>query len=73
MLVMMTYLICLNYMKRLLKTKYFRHAGYLFKDKRLCVPKSSMHELFIREAHKGSLMRHSGVAKTLDILHEHFL
>ena len=53
--------------------KYFRHDGYLFKDKRLCVPNSSMHELFIREVHKGSLMRHFEVAKTLDILHEHFL
>ena len=38
----------------------------------MCVPKSSMHELFIREAHEGGLMGHFGVSKTLDILHEHF-
>ena len=38
----------------------------------MCVPKSSMHELFIREAHEGGLMGHFGVAKTLNILHEHF-
>ena len=31
-----------------------------------------MHELFIREAHEGGLMGHFGVAKTLNILHEHF-
>jgi len=58
--------------KKVAHNGYFRHDGYLFKDKRLCVPKSSMHELFIREAHEGGLMGHFGVAKTLDILHEHF-
>jgi len=41
---------------------YFRYDGYLFKGKRLCMPKSSMSEL----------MGHFGVTKTLDILHEHF-
>ena len=51
---------------------YFMNDGYLFKDKRLCVPKSSMRELFIREAHEGGLMGHFGIPKRLNILHEHF-
>jgi NAD(P)H-flavin reductase len=28
--------------------------------------------LLVREAHWGGLMGHFGVAKTLDVLHEHF-
>ena len=46
--------------------------GYLFKENRLCVPASSLHELILREAQGGGLMGHFGVAKTLDVLHEHF-
>ena len=52
--------------------KFYRLNGYLFKENTLCVPMSSMHELFIREAHKGSLMMYFDVAKTLNALHEHF-
>lgn len=51
---------------------YFRHNGYLIKDKRLCVPKSSIRELLVQETDEGGLMGHFGVQKTLDILHEHF-
>jgi hypothetical protein len=43
-----------------------------FKENKLCVPASSLHELLVREAHEGGLMSHFGVAKTLDVLHEHF-
>jgi hypothetical protein len=39
--------------------KYYRHDGYLFFENRLCVPHSSLRELFLREAHGGGLMRHS--------------
>jgi hypothetical protein len=46
-------------------------TSYLFKENRLCVPASSLREFFVREAHKGGLMGHFGVAKTLDVLHEH--
>jgi len=51
---------------------FYRFDGYLFKEKRLCVSNCSMHELLICEAHMSGLMRHFRVAKTLDVLHEHF-
>jgi hypothetical protein len=38
----------------------------------LCVPALSLRELLVREVHGGGLMGHFGVAKTLDVLHEHF-
>ncbi|XP_073038070.1 LOW QUALITY PROTEIN: uncharacterized protein [Primulina eburnea] len=49
-----------------------RHKGFLFREDRLCIPKSSIRELLVREAHGGGLMGHFGVAKTLSALHEHF-
>ena len=52
--------------------KFYRHDGYLFRENRICVPKCSMRELLVREAHSGGLMGHFGVAKTLDVLIEHF-
>ncbi|KAL5752228.1 hypothetical protein ACOSQ2_022735 [Xanthoceras sorbifolium] len=52
--------------------KFYRHDGFLFKETKLCVPKSSLRELLVREAHGGGLMGHFGIAKTLDVLHEHF-
>ncbi|KAI9157174.1 hypothetical protein LWI28_017969 [Acer negundo] len=52
--------------------KFYRHDGFLFRETKLCVPKSSLRELLVREAHGGGLMGHFGIAKTLDVLHEHF-
>ena len=52
--------------------KFYRHDGFLFKEKRLCIPNCSMRELLVKESHKGGLMGHFGVQKTLDVLHEHF-
>jgi hypothetical protein len=52
--------------------KFYRLDGYLFRRNQLCVPNSSMRELLVREAHRGGLMGHFGVRKTLDVLHEHF-
>ncbi|KAL7596133.1 hypothetical protein Lser_V15G29757 [Lactuca serriola] len=49
-----------------------RHNGFLFKESRLCIPKSSLRELLVREAHSGGLMGYFGIAKTLSTLQEHF-
>ncbi|KAF8088613.1 hypothetical protein N665_0534s0003 [Sinapis alba] len=52
--------------------KYCQSDGFLFFENRLCVPKCSLRELFVRESHGGGLMRHFGVSKTLSSLKEHF-
>ena len=46
--------------------------GFLFKNGRLCIPRGSIRDLLIREAHGGSLAGHFGITKTLEILNEHF-
>ncbi|RDX94554.1 Tf2-6, partial [Mucuna pruriens] len=51
---------------------FFRHEGFLFKDKRLFVPKSSIRELLVKETHEGGLMGHYGELKTFETLNEHF-
>ncbi|RDX76421.1 Tf2-8, partial [Mucuna pruriens] len=50
----------------------FKHEGYLFKDKRLYVPKSSIRELLVKEAHEGGIIDHFGGHKTFETLSEHF-
>ncbi|XP_058006770.1 uncharacterized protein LOC131182138 [Hevea brasiliensis] len=52
--------------------KFYRHNGFLFRENKLCVPKCSIRELLVKESHAGGLMGHFGVAKTLEILKEHF-
>ena len=52
--------------------KIYRHDGFLFRENKLCVPMCSLHEFFVRDAHDGGLMGHFGVAKTLEIFHDHF-
>ncbi|KAF8053947.1 hypothetical protein N665_1360s0008 [Sinapis alba] len=51
---------------------YYQHDGFLFKDKKLCIPRGSMRDLLTREAHGGGLMGHFGRDKTLSVLTEHF-
>lgn len=46
--------------------------GYLFKGNKLCVPKSGVRELLVKEVHSGGSAGHFGIQKTLDILGEHF-
>ncbi|XP_074304655.1 uncharacterized protein LOC141639422 [Silene latifolia] len=46
--------------------------GFLFKGNRMCVPRHLIRELLIREAHGGGLAGHFGVAKTMEVLKEHF-
>ncbi|XP_048627321.1 uncharacterized protein LOC125596017 [Brassica napus] len=51
---------------------YYQHEGFLFKEKKLCIPKGSMRELLVREARGGGLMGHFGRDKTLSVLTDHF-
>ncbi|XP_024014856.1 uncharacterized protein LOC112088827 [Eutrema salsugineum] len=51
---------------------FYLHDGFLFREKRLCIPQGSMRELLIRESHGGGLMGHFGIDKTLSVLVEHF-
>ena len=52
--------------------RFFKHDDYLFRENKLCVPRCSMRELLVREAHSGGLMGHFGVKKTIEILSEYF-
>ncbi|XP_071900973.1 uncharacterized protein [Coffea arabica] len=47
---------------------YFISQGFLYYKDKLCIPKSSMRTLLVKEAHGGGLMGHFGIAKTLMIL-----
>jgi hypothetical protein len=51
------------------KDGFFRYDEFLFRKNKLCVPNCSLRELLVREAHKGGLMGHFGISKTLDVLH----
>ncbi|KAG7564287.1 Reverse transcriptase domain [Arabidopsis suecica] len=51
---------------------FYLQDGFLFKDKRLCIPQGSMRDLILSEAHGGGLMGHFGVDKTLAVVMEHF-
>src|SRR2546421_8029526 len=51
---------------------FYRQDGFLFKGDKLCMPRCSMRELLVLEAHCGGLMGHFGIDKTLNILNEHF-
>ena len=45
---------------------------FLFKGNRLCIPKTSLRHLLVKEVHEGSLGGQFGIQKTLDMLGEHF-
>lgn len=51
--------------------KFYRHNGFLFRENKLYVPQSYLHDLLVREAHRGGLMGHFGISNTLDVLYEH--
>ena len=46
--------------------------GFLFKNNRLCIPKTPLRLLLVKEIHEGSLSGHFGIQKTLNMLSEHF-
>jgi len=52
--------------------KFYRHEGYLFHENKLYLPKCSLRELLVQEAHSGGLMGHFGINKTYEVLHEQF-
>ncbi|XP_012487911.1 uncharacterized protein LOC105801125 [Gossypium raimondii] len=51
--------------------KFYRYDGFLFREGKLCVPRSSIRDVLVHEAHSGGLMGHFGVGKTLATLQEH--
>jgi len=51
---------------------YFRHEGFLFKGKTLCIPQCSLREAINWEAHDGGLAGHFGRDKTVALVKENF-
>nr|KYP46036.1 Transposon Ty3-G Gag-Pol polyprotein [Cajanus cajan] len=51
---------------------YHRQQGFLFKDNVLCIPRSSLREAIIWEAHDGGLAGHFGRDKTVALIKEKF-
>ena len=45
---------------------YTLQKGFLFKGNKLCIPKSPLRDLIVKEAHEGALVGHFGILK------EHF-
>ncbi|KAG7564224.1 Retrotransposon gag domain [Arabidopsis suecica] len=53
-------------------SRFYIQDGFLFRDKRLCIPAGSIRTLLMQESHGGGLTGHFGVTKTLEVLKEHF-
>jgi integrase-like protein len=51
---------------------YVPVEGFLFKGNKLCIPKSQICELLIKEAYGGGMTGHMGIQKTWKILQGHF-
>lgn len=52
--------------------EYYRHEGFLFKEKTLCIPQCSLREAIIWESHDGGLAGHFGRDKTVALVKETF-
>ena len=46
--------------------------GFMFKGNRLCIPKSPIRLLSVKEVHEGALGGHFDIQKTLDMVAQHF-
>ena len=46
--------------------------GFLFKENKLCIPKSPLRDLIIKEAHGATLAGYLGINETMKILKDHF-
>jgi len=51
---------------------YAIQEGYPFRNNKLCIPKCSLRELLVWEAHGGALANHFSLNKAIDILKKHF-
>ena len=51
---------------------YTLQEGFLFKGNKLCISKSPLRNLIVKEVHGGALVWHFGINKTIEILKEHF-
>lgn len=51
---------------------YYKHDGFLFKGKTICIPQCSLREAIIWEAHDGGLAGHFGRDKTVALVKENF-
>ena len=51
---------------------YIVFDGMLFRKEKLCIPKCSIRELLVREAHGGGLMGHFGRDKTFATLSKNY-
>lgn len=50
------------------KGQFHVAQGFLFKANRLCIPKTPLRLLLVKEVHEGALGGHFGIQKTLDML-----
>jgi len=46
--------------------------GFLFKGNKMCILKSPLRDLIVKEAYKGALADHFGINKTLEIIKDQF-
>src|SRR4051812_47556418 len=51
---------------------FYLHKGFIFKQNKLCIPKSSLQILLLQESHGGGLMGHFGCDKTYAMLSTHY-
>ena len=47
---------------------YMIEDGMFFKGSQLCIPRSSIREILIKEKHSGRMARHFGQNKTISII-----
>jgi len=53
-------------------SEYILQDGYLFKNNKLCIPKTSLKEFLVRETHAGGLAGHFGRNKTISAIEDQF-